>query len=129
MRIQTFKNMKGIIYGDDPKRIGCDKVGLLKIGPSEINVSADKDEILPLLFHGCTGDYDATFTDSDGQVYDLGKVAVRSGHVAAPDAVAAELMELRCRVDEAETLCETLRKEVEELSKIFDLDALNFLIK
>lgn len=32
MIIQTFKNMKGIIYGEDPKRIGCDKSGVLKIG-------------------------------------------------------------------------------------------------
>jgi hypothetical protein len=129
MRIQTFKNMKGIIFGDDPKRIGCDKSGVLKIGTTEIGISSEKDEIMPLLFHGCTGDYGATFTDTDGNTYALETVAVRSGRIAAPPQVFAEIMELRCRVDEAEAECEAMQEKVKELAQIFDTNSLNFLIK
>lgn len=129
MRIQTFKNMKGIIYGEDPKRIGCDKSGVLKIGTEEVKISSDKDEVMPLLFHGATGDYHGTFKDADGNLYDLEKVAVRSGRIAAPPQTAAELMELRCRVDEAENKCEAMRERIHELSQIFDTNSLNFLIK
>ena len=32
MKITTFNNMKGLIHGADPKRIGCDLGGILKIG-------------------------------------------------------------------------------------------------
>lgn len=46
MRIQTFKNKKGIIYGNDPKRIGCDKSGVLKIGTEEVKISSGKDEVM-----------------------------------------------------------------------------------
>ena len=128
MRIQTFKNMKGIIFGDDPKRIGCAKSGVLKVGNTEIDVSSEKEEILPLLFHGGTGEYRATFTDSDGAIYDLGMVEVRTGRIAAPSPIAAELMELRVRVDEAESACEAAMQRVHELSQIFDTNSLNFLI-
>ena len=67
MKIQTFKNGKGIIHGNDPKRIGCDiKSGLLKIGNTEIKIPYGEDAIMPSLFHGATGDYNATFTDEQG---------------------------------------------------------------
>lgn len=128
MRIQTFKNMKGIIYGDDPKRIGCDKSGVLKVGNAEIGISSEKDEILPPLFHGGTGEYKASFTDSDGAIYDLGTIEVRTGRIAAPPPIAAELMELRVRVDEAESACEAAMQRVHELSQIFDTNSLNFLL-
>ena len=129
MRIQTFKNMKGIIYGNDPKRIGCDKSGVLKIGTEEVKISSGKDEVMPMLFHGCTGDYGATFTDADGNTYVLETVAVRGGWISAPGPIAAELMELRCRVDEAENECEAMRERLHELSQIFDTNSLNFLIR
>lgn len=129
MRIQTFKNMKGLIHGAGPKRIGCDKDGILKIGTMEIPISAEKEEIMPLLFNGCDGEYNSTFTDTNGDVYQLDKVSVRGGRIAPPDPMVVELMELRCRVEEAEALCATLRQEVVELSKIFDTNSLNFLIK
>lgn len=28
MKLQTFNNKKGLIYGNDPKRIGCDIEGM-----------------------------------------------------------------------------------------------------
>jgi hypothetical protein len=129
MRIQLFKNTKGLIYGGDPKRIGCDREGILKIGTTEIKISPNEDAILPLLFNGCSGDYKATFTNKDGKVYELEKVAVRAGRIAPPPPVAVEIMELRCRADAAEDECEALREKIRELENIFDTNSLNFLIK
>lgn len=127
MKIQTFKNMKGLIYGPDPKRISCDVEGILKIGATEIEVSTDS--IMPTLFYGATGDYDATFTDKLGRVYNLEKVAVRGGRIAPPSPTAVEIMDLRCRLDEKDTECELLREKIRELESIFDTNSLNFLIK
>ena len=129
MKIQTFKNMKGLIHGNDPKRIGCDKEGVLKIGNTEVPVSPGVDSIMPTLFHGGTGDYEATFTDKNGKVYELDKVAVRGGRIAPPPPTAVEIMELRCRADAAEEECEALRAKIRELESIFDTNSLNFLIK
>lgn len=132
MKIQTFRNMKGLIYGSDPKRIGCDKEGVLIIGcgnTTEIRISPESDSIMPLLFHGCTGEYPATYTTSDGKTYDLGKVELRSGRIAPPSPTAMEIMELRCRADAAEEECDVLREEIRELRNIFDTNSLNFLIK
>lgn len=129
MRIQTFKNMKGIIHGSDPKRIGCEKSGILKIGNTEIKISAEEDAIMPLLFHGATGDYNATFTDGEGEVYILEKVAVRGGRIAPPSPTAVEIMELHCRADIAEAERDALSEKVRELENIFDTNSLNFLIK
>ena len=122
MKITTFRNMKGLIHGGDSKRIGCEKSGTLKIGTTEIKISPGEDAIMPLLFNGCTGDYEATFTTSGGVVYKLEKVAVRDGRVMPPSPTTVELMELRCRADAAE-------EKIEELSNIFDTNSLNFLIK
>ncbi len=129
MKIQTFRNMKGIIHGSDPKRIGCEKSGILKIGNTEIKISAGEDAILPSLFHGATGDYNATFTDEQGIVYTLEQVAVRGGRIAPPSPTAVEIMELHCRADIAEAERDALQKRVYELEHIFDTDSLNFLIK
>jgi hypothetical protein len=122
MKIQTFKNMRGLIHGADPTRMGCDRGGILKIGNTEIPISKDEDPIVPLLFGGLSGDYRATFTDSGGNIYELDKVAVRGGRIAPPPSTTVELMELRYRVDE-------LEDKVEFLGKIFDTNSLNFLIK
>lgn len=129
MKITIFKNMKGLIHGSDPKRIGCDKEGVLKIGNTEVTISPGADSIMPLLFHGATGDYEATFTDNHGKVYRLEKVAVRGGRIAPPPPTAVEIMELRCRADAAEDECEALREKIRELENIFDTNSLNFLIK
>ena len=129
MRIQTFKNMKGLIHGSDPKRIGCDKEGILKIGTTEVHISPVEDSIMPILFHGADGDYEATFADSTGLVYKLEKVAVRGGRIAPPNPTAVEIMELRCRLDEAETERDALKEKIKELENIFDTNSLNFLIK
>ena len=122
MRITIFKNTKGLIHGSDPKRIGCETAGVLKIGRAEITITPEEDSIMPMLFNGCTGDYPATFTDKDGRVYNLEKVAVRGGWIQPPPPTTVELMELRYRADTAEA-------KLEELENIFDTDALNFLIK
>lgn len=129
MTITTFKNMKGLIHGKDPKRIGCDKDGVLRIGQTEVSISSNAESILPLLINGATGDYEATFTDICGRVYTLEKVEVRGGRIAPPSPVAVEFMELRCRADVAEQECERLREEIADLKNIFDTNALNFLIK
>lgn len=129
MKITTFNNGKGLIHGSDPKRIGCARDGTLRIGGTEVAISSKADSILPILFHGGTGDYDATFTDICGMVYNLEKVAIRGGRIAPPPPVAVELMELRCRADVAEQECERLQEEIRELKNIFDTNSLNFLIK
>lgn len=129
MRITTFKNMKGLIHGKDPKRIRSDVDGVLKIGTTEISISSASESILPLLFHGATGDYEATFTDSSGKVFTLEKVAVRGGRIAPPLPTDVEIMELRCRADTAEDERDALREEINILKNIFDTNSLNFLIK
>ena len=129
MRIQIFKNMKGLIHGSNPKRIGCDKEGVLKIGTAEVNVSPGAYSIMPTLFHGATGDYDATFTDNIGKVYELEKVAVRGGRITPPPPTAVEIMELRCRAEVAEEERTAMREKIRELENIFDTNSLNFLIK
>lgn len=128
MKITLFINMTGLIHGSDPKRIGADKEGVLKIGKTEIDISLESDSIMPLLFNGCTGDYPATFTDKSGKVYDLGKVAIRGGRIAPPPPTAVEIMELRCRAEAAEAKNEALEKRLGELATIFDTNSLNFLI-
>ena len=122
MKITTFRNMKGLIHGGDSKRIGSEKAGTLKIGTTEINISPGEDAIMPLLFNGCTGDYEATFTTLGGVVYQLEKVAVRDGRIKPPSPTTVELMELRLRQDKSE-------EDIEELKNIFDTNSLNFLIK
>ena len=129
MRITTFSNMKGLIHGSDPKRIGCEQVGVLRIGTTEVSISPEGDSIMPLLFNGGTGDYDATFTTQEGKVYNLATVEVRNGRIAPPPPTAVEIMELRHRADSAERKYAMLYEEVQRLARIFDTDSLNFLIK
>ena len=128
MKIQIFKNLKGLIYGADPKRISCNTDGVLKIGTTEISVSAERESIMPLLFGGCTGSYKASFEDKLGNIYDLDKVTVRGGRVDPPPKTALELMELHIKVDELEARCEKLEEKTRELDNIFDTNSLNFLI-
>ena len=129
MKLTLFTNNTGLIHGDDPKRIGCDKEGVLKIGRAEIAVSSDNgDTIMPILFNGCTGDYPATYT-AFGVTYDLGKVAVRGGRIAPPSPTALEIMDLRCQLEEAKAERDDLREQINVLNGIFDTNSLNFLIK
>ena len=127
MIIQLFMNKKGLIYGDDPKRITCNEDGILTIGKTEIVVEADNECIMPILFYGASGKYDATFKTKD-EVYSLEGVNVRNGRITPPPAQAVEIMALHFRADEAEKERDLLRKEVEELKRIFDTNSLNFLI-
>ena len=129
MRLQLFNNMKGLIYGSDPKRIGCDTSGLLKIGATEVKISAEEEAIMPPLLHGGTGLFEATYTDNAGRVYTLEPVTIRSGRIEAPPPVKVELMELRFRADRAEEENEALREKIRELENIFDTNSLNFLIR
>lgn len=129
MKIQLFKNMKGLIHGSDSKRIGCDREGVLKIGTAEINISPEEESILPLLFNGCSGNYKATFTDKHGKVYELENAIVRGGRIDPPSPTALEIMDLRCRAEAAEDECEALWQKIRELEGIFDTNSLNFLIK
>lgn len=129
MRITLFRNMKGLIHGSDPKRIGCEVAGVLKIGKTEVMLSPNEDDMMPMLMHGCTGEHDATYTTAEGDVYHLDKVSVRGGWITPPSPTTVEIMELRCRADAAEAECEALRERIRELSEIFDTNSLNFLIK
>ena len=128
MKITTFNNMKGLIHGNDPKRIGCDLAGVLKIGKTEITISPGQESILPILFNGGSGTCNASFTDSEGKIYDIEMVGINGGRIVPPSPAAVEVMELRCRVDAAEKECEELREEIRELRNIFDTNSLNFLI-
>ena len=129
MKIALFKNQKGLIHGSDPKRLECDVGGVLKIGTVEIPITMDVEAIVPVLFNGCTGVYNATFTSSLGNVYELERVAIKGGRIVPPSQQSVELMEMRCRLDSLEDECKSLREENNRLANIFDTDALNFLIK
>jgi hypothetical protein len=128
MVIQTFKNMKGLIHGGDPKRIGCDKAGILEIGKVKIDIVPESNSIMPLLFNGCTGRYNATFTDSEGNIYDLGTVEIQGGRIVPPPPTTVEFMELRCNYENLKEICDSLQRQIEILSHIFDTNSLNFLI-
>lgn len=128
MNIQLFLNKKGLIWGGDNKRIGCERAGVLRIGGSEIAVSGT-DCVMPLLFYGASGDFEASYATSDGEVYKLEKVAVRSGRILPPPSSAVEIMELHVRADCAEKERVTMKADIEDLRNIFDTDSLNFLIK
>ena len=129
MKITLFKNMKGLIHGNDPKRMGCDKRGILKIGKTEVNIIPTEMAIMPMLLNGVSGDYDATFTASTGEVYHLEKVSVRGGWITPPPPTTVELMELHCLLDEANEKADRLQAKINELENIFDTNSLNFLIK
>jgi hypothetical protein len=129
VKIQTFSNRRGLIHGKDAKRICCDKKGVLKIGNAEISITHEAETVMPPLFGGCTGHYNATFTDEFGINYDLGMVSILGGRLAPPSPEAVEIMELRCKLEEIEKLCETMRERISDLSNIFDTNSLNFLIK
>jgi hypothetical protein len=129
MKIQTFRDMRGLIYGSDPKRIGCDIAGVLKIGSTEIRISPGTDSIMPMLFNGCNGNYDAIFTTASGVVYTLERVAVRNGWIQPPAPMVLEIMDLKCRMDEKDRELEQMRAKIVELENIFDTNSLNFLIK
>lgn len=129
MRVELFKNNKGLIHGSDPKRLTCDVGGVLKIGTVEILITMDAEAIVPTLFNGCTGVYNASFTSSLGNVYELERVAIKGGRIVPPSQQAVENMELRCRCDALEDRCSMLEAENRRLANIFDTDALNFLIK
>lgn len=129
MKITLFKNMKGLIHGADPKRIGCAMSGTLKIGKTEVTVSSEEDSMMPMLYHGATGNYDAIYTTQDGAVYHIEGIAVRGGWISPPPHTDVEIMELRCRADTAEEERDALREQIRELGEIFDTNSLNFLIK
>lgn len=129
MKIQLFKNDKGIIHGLDPKRITCDIGGVLKIGTTKIEVKPDTENIFPLLFNGATGKYKASFTSDSGCVYEIAVVTVKGGRVLPPTETALEIMELRCFVEYLEDKCEKMEAEIDELKHIFDTNSLNFIIK
>lgn len=129
MKLQLFKNKKGMIHGSDSKRLTSDVGGVLKISSTEITLTPGEVSILPPLFHGATGNYTATFTNELGEEFTIDKIAVRGGWIVSPSPTAVELMELRCRADAAEDERAALWEKIHELENIFDTDSLNFLIK
>lgn len=127
MNIQLFINKQGIVYGNDNKRICCDREGVLLIGSTKIHVNANADNVMPLLFYGASGDYEAKFVTNDA-TYDLGKVTLRSGRIVPPSPEEVKIMDLTCRADQAERERDEMREKIEELSNIFDTNSLNFII-
>jgi hypothetical protein len=128
MIIQLFCNSKALIYGEDNKRIYCDEEGTLKIGDTEINVKAKEECVLPLLFFGASADYKAQYVTPNG-IYDLGKVAVRSGRIKPAPSEKVEMMELHLRSDNADEERRKMKADIEKLKHIFDTNSLNFIIK
>lgn len=122
MIIALFKNHSGLVWGDDVKTISAEKSGVLAIGDEKVTVKAHEKSLMPLLYYGASGDFPAKYTTARGVEYDLGNVTVRLGRIVSPPPYVVEIMELRLRADNAEA-------KIEELSNIFDTDALNFLIK
>lgn len=121
MKITLFKNKKGLIHGTDPRRISCDRAGILHVGKTQIEVTSDGNAVMPMLFYGATGEFAASFADENGETYDLGNAVVHAGWIRPPSPEAVELMELRVRADEAED-------RLEMLEGLFDTNALNFII-
>ena len=129
MKIQLFNNGKGLIHGDDPKRISCAIGGTLKIGTAEIKLPHCEEIVMPVLFNGASGKHNASFESVAGCVYQLERVTVKGGRIVPPSQTSVELMELRCRAEALEERCDFLEDKVRELSNIFDTNSLNFLIK
>ena len=129
MKIQLFKNDKGIIHGLDPKRITCDIGGVLKIGSAKITVEPSVENIFPLLFNGATGKYRASFTSEIGTEYELAVVTVKGGRVLPPTETALEMAELRSTLEYLEDRCAKMEEDIENLKNIFDTNSLNFIIK
>lgn len=128
MKLQLFKNKKGLIYGVDPRRISCEIEGVLKIGREEVKITKGEETVMPLLANGSTGEYKAIFTDASGNAYVLKSVIVKRGLIQPPSKSSLELMELNVRADMLEDRCAALEAEVARLDKIFDTNSLNFLI-
>ena len=120
MKITLFKNKKGLIHGADPKRISCSVDGILRIGRTEIDMEAGGEALMPMLFYGCSGEYEASF-ETRGTVYDLGKVALRGGWILPPDPHAVEIMELRALAERAE-------ERIAKLEEQFLCNPLRFII-
>ena len=120
MRITILKNGRGVLCGDDPRRIGGAE-GVLRIGTAEIDVPAQGEAVMPMLFYGCTGSYAAEFIASDGTRYDLGKVTVRGGWAEPADETTAALATLLCRMEAAE-------EKIRVLEGVFDTNSLNFIV-
>lgn len=129
MKITLFTNKTGLIHGDDPRHIHCEKPGVLEIGKVSVNISSDEGELFPNLFNGESLEHLATYTTEDGVEYNLGKIIIRRGWIGKPSDTQLELMDLRCRAETAEAERDAMRAEIEELKNIFDTNSLNFLIK
>lgn len=129
MIIQLFNNKNFLIYGDDNKRLTCDRSGTLRIGNTDIPVTANEECVLPALFFGASADFKATFTTLDGVEYDGGKISIRSGRVLAAPSEKIEMMTLHVRCDEAEKRLKKAEEDLERLKNIFDTNSLNFIIK
>lgn len=128
MKIATFDNNRCLIYGKNPLRIIGDKEGVLKIGTTKIAITPGTESVVPVLCNSATGEFNATFTDNDGCVYELEKVTIQGGRIVPPSQIVADFMELKCKEEALEKECAILREKVDELSHRFDTNSLNFLI-
>ena len=127
MRVQLFKQGKGLIHGDDPRRIECNREGVLTIGAVKITIAEGVDAAMPVLANGATGVYSASY-ETPFERFDLGKVTVRKGKIVPPPQTEVDFMELRCRAEKLEETCDDLRRQIRDLANIFDTNSLNFLI-
>ena len=129
MKIQLFLDKTGLIHGTDTGKITASVDGTLTIGREKIEIKAHEDSTLPKLLGGSIGVCEAHFDAATGEKYTLNSVSVRGGYIVPPNALVAEIMELKRRADEAEKACREMRKKIHELEHIFDTNSLNFLIK
>jgi hypothetical protein len=129
MIIQLFNNKNFLVHGEDNKRLTCERSGTLRIGNTEIPVKANEENILPPLFFGASADFKASFVTADGDIYEGGKVSVRSGRLLSAPPEKVEMMELHIRCDEAEKRQKENRKDIDMLKKLFDTNSLNFIMK
>lgn len=129
MIIQLFNNKNFLVHGADNKRLTCERSGTLRIGDAEIPVKANEENVLPPLFFGASADFKASFVTADGDIYDGGKVSIRSGRLLSAPPEKVEMMELHIRCDEAEKRLKIAEKDLDKLKKLFDTNSLNFIIK
>jgi hypothetical protein len=128
MKIQTFNDGTGIIYGDSPSILTCEISGVLNIGGTEFTIDSERETHIPQLFNAASGNFKAEYI-TEKKTYTLRKIKVKRGFIEPPSDDVVEMTYLKARVDEVDRKCEKVLAEVARLDKLFDTNSLNFLIK
>lgn len=114
MKLTIFDNKKGLVRGKNSSCIISEYGGVLKIGNSSIQIAARNMTALPILCDGQTGEFEATFTDENGNVYNLFNVNLADGIIVQPSAEYEELGVLHKRINFISKRIKYLSDELEK---------------